>query len=78
MKLTGRIEELLMRVEKPAAYMGGELHSYDKEEESVDLNFGFCFPDGDFSGFSAGWKGNEKFYLQTKQAALKYKMVSFN
>ena len=31
MKLTGRIEELLMRVEKPAAYMGGELHSYDKE-----------------------------------------------
>ena len=34
-----------MRVEKPAAYMGGELHSYDKEEESVDLNFGFCFPD---------------------------------
>ena len=45
MKLTGRIEELLMRVEKPAAYMGGELHSYDKEEESVDLNFGFCFPD---------------------------------
>ena len=45
MNLTERIEDLLMRVEKPAAYMGGELYSYDKDEESTDLNFGFCFPD---------------------------------
>ncbi len=45
MNLTGRIEELLMRVEKPAVYMGGELYSRDKDGEAVDLNFGFCFPD---------------------------------
>lgn len=45
MNLTERVEELLTRVEKPAAYMGGELYSCDKDEKKVDLNFGFCFPD---------------------------------
>ena len=45
MNLTERVEELLMQVEKPAVYMGGELYSCEKDGEAVDLNFGFCFPD---------------------------------
>ena len=45
MDLTEKIEGLLMKVNKPATYMGGELYSADKDPEKVDLNFGFCFPD---------------------------------
>ncbi len=45
MDLSSQIEKLLTRVKKPASYMGGELHSVKKDPGSVDLQFGFCFPD---------------------------------
>lgn len=45
MDLTEKIESILMSVNKPATYMGGELNSADKNPEEMDLNFGFCFPD---------------------------------
>lgn len=45
MNFTERIEELLMYVNKPATYMGGELYSADKSAEETELDFGFCFPD---------------------------------
>lgn len=43
--LNGVIEPVLMRVNKPATYMGGELHSVDRDPRESELNFGFCFPD---------------------------------
>ena len=43
--LNDKIEDVLMRVNKPATYMGGELHSVDRDPEKSELNFGFCFPD---------------------------------
>ena len=43
--LNDKVEEVLMRVNKPATYMGGELHSVDRDPEASELNFGFCFPD---------------------------------
>ncbi len=44
MDLTERIEELLMQVKRPAAYMGGELYAAEASGER-ELDFGFCFPD---------------------------------
>ncbi len=45
MNYTKEIERLLMQVEKPASYIGGEYNSCCKDEEKVALNYGFCFPD---------------------------------
>ena len=36
---------LLMSVEKPARYTGGELNMVKKDPEKVDVRFAFCFPD---------------------------------
>ena len=38
-------DKLLMSVEKPARYLGGELHQVIKDPASVDIRFAFCFPD---------------------------------
>ena len=38
-------DKLLMRVQKPTRYTGGELNSVMKDPKSVDCRFGFCFPD---------------------------------
>ncbi len=38
-------EKILMSVEKPARYLGGELHQVIKDPASVDIRFAFCFPD---------------------------------
>jgi radical SAM family uncharacterized protein len=43
--LSGKIEAVLMKVNRPAAYMGGELNSADRDPRDMGLNFGFCFPD---------------------------------
>ena len=40
-----RFEELLMTVQKPGRYSGGELNSVVKDKNSVDVRFAFCFPD---------------------------------
>ncbi len=45
MNYTKEVEKLLMQVEKPASYIGGEFNSYDKDESKMALNYGFCFPD---------------------------------
>lgn len=39
------LEKLLLSVQKPAAYAGGEPGSVIKAREDVDLRFAFCFPD---------------------------------
>jgi len=38
-------EELLLSVQKPGRYSGGEMGSIIKDKEKVDVRFAFCFPD---------------------------------
>ncbi len=40
-----KIEPLLLKTQKPARYIGGELGSIIKDKEKVDVRFAFCFPD---------------------------------
>ncbi|MDE6688074.1 MAG: B12-binding domain-containing radical SAM protein, partial [Lachnospiraceae bacterium] len=37
--------DILMKIEKPARYIGGELNSVMKEKTRVKLRFAMCFPD---------------------------------
>ncbi len=39
------LDDLLLQVQKPARYSGGELNSVVKDPSSVDVRFAFCFPD---------------------------------
>lgn len=38
-------DEILLKVEKPARYIGGEVNSVMKDPEKVDVRFAMCFPD---------------------------------
>lgn len=38
-------EEILLTIEKPARYIGGEVNSVMKERSKIDLRFCMCFPD---------------------------------
>lgn len=40
-----RLDELLLEVQKPSRYIGGESGSVVKDKENVDVRFAFCFPD---------------------------------
>ncbi len=40
-----KFEQLLLSVQKPGRYSGGEINSVIKEKEKVDVRFAFCFPD---------------------------------
>ncbi|MDD5953107.1 MAG: TIGR03960 family B12-binding radical SAM protein [Oscillospiraceae bacterium] len=40
-----KIEPLLLRVQKPGRYVGGELNAVLKDKDQVDVRFAFCFPD---------------------------------
>ncbi len=40
-----KFEELLLSVQKPGRYSGGELGSIVKDKTAVDVRFAFCFPD---------------------------------
>lgn len=40
-----RLENILLQVQKPARYTGGELNSVTKNKEEVAVRFAFCFPD---------------------------------
>lgn len=43
--ILSKIEPLLLQVQKPAQYIGGELGSVYKNKEDIDVRFAFCFPD---------------------------------
>jgi len=43
--MTNNIEKILKNVQKPARYTGGELNSYNKDKDNIDLRFLFAFPD---------------------------------
>jgi len=38
-------DEILLKVEKPARYIGNEINMIQKNLEKVDIRFAFCFPD---------------------------------
>ena len=38
-------DEILMSVEKPARYIGGEYNSIMKDLSTIDIRFAMCFPD---------------------------------
>lgn len=39
------VEKILLKVQKPGRYVGGELNSVVKNKDEVDIRFAFCFPD---------------------------------
>ena len=45
MSLFEQIEPLLLQVQKPARYIGGEMGSIMKNQDEVKARFAFCFPD---------------------------------
>lgn len=45
MTLSKQLDKLLMRVEKPARYTGGEWNTVKKELSEIQTRFGFAFPD---------------------------------
>ncbi|MBE6898176.1 MAG: TIGR03960 family B12-binding radical SAM protein [Ruminococcaceae bacterium] len=40
-----QLEKILLDVQKPSQYIGGELNSVIKNREEVDIRLAFCFPD---------------------------------
>ena len=45
MEINKELDKLLKQVEKPARYIGGEIHSAVKNPDQVRLRFGFACPD---------------------------------
>ena len=40
-----KLKKVLLDVQKPARYIGGEYHEVIKNKDEVDFNVAFCFPD---------------------------------
>lgn len=40
-----KLDQFLLKVQKPSRYIGGELNSVEKDPSAVTLRFAFCFPD---------------------------------
>ncbi len=38
-------DEILMKIDKPARYIGNELNSINKNKDKVSIRFAMCFPD---------------------------------
>ena len=38
-------DEILIKVDKAARYIGGEVNSIMKDKNNVDIRFAMCFPD---------------------------------
>ncbi len=38
-------DDILLRIEKPARYIGGEINSVMKDRDRIDIRFCMCFPD---------------------------------
>ncbi len=47
-----RFEQLLLTVQKPGRYSGGEINSIIKDKSKIDIRFAFCFPDNYEVGMS--------------------------
>ncbi len=40
-----KLDRILLKVQKPSRYIGGELNSVEKDRDKVTMRFAFCFPD---------------------------------
>lgn len=38
-------DDILMKIEKPARYIGNEVNSVIKDKSKIDIRFAMCFPD---------------------------------
>lgn len=38
-------DEILLKVDKPARYIGGEVNAVMKDPKTVDIRIAMCFPD---------------------------------
>lgn len=38
-------DDILLKIDKPARYIGNEVNSVIKDPEKVDIRFAFCFPE---------------------------------
>ena len=54
-------ERLLLSVQKPGRYSGGEINSVVKDKSKVDVRFAFCFPDTYEIGMSHSGNKNTLF-----------------
>ncbi len=43
--MTPELERILLKVQKPARYTGGEYNEVIKDKQDVDIRMAFCFPD---------------------------------
>ena len=43
--IKSKLEKILLKVQKPGKYVGGELNAVIKNKDEVDVRFAFCFPD---------------------------------
>ena len=43
--IDAKLERILLRVQKPARYTGGEYNEIIKDKATVDVRFAMCFPD---------------------------------
>lgn len=50
--LREKIENTILKVQKPSRYIGGELGSIVKDKKNVSVRFAFCFPDSYDIGMS--------------------------
>ena len=44
--LKEKLDKILLKVQKPSRYIGGEVNAVVKDKSKVDIRFAFCFPDG--------------------------------
>ena len=38
-------DDILLKIDKPARYIGNEVNSVMKDKEKIDIRFAMCFPD---------------------------------
>lgn len=43
--LKEKLDKILLNVQKPSRYIGGEVNAVVKDKSKVDIRFAFCFPD---------------------------------
>ncbi len=45
MKKPALPDEILLKIEKPARYIGNEINIVEKDPAGADIRFAMCFPD---------------------------------
>ena len=43
--LKDKLDKILLKVQKPSRYIGGEVNAIIKDKRKVDIRYAFCFPD---------------------------------